>query len=91
MLICIPRINFIIHFFLEILHFKECCKLVGQQDFGPQFTNQNFVRQEIGGEMTITISVFILDYFLENLMTKLFKKNPKNSNLELFWALFAQI
>ena len=26
--------NFIIHLFLEILHFKESCTLIGQQHFG---------------------------------------------------------
>ena len=26
-----PEINFIIHFFLEKLHFKESCDLIGQQ------------------------------------------------------------
>ena len=34
MFICIPKINFIIHFFLEILHFKESCNLIGWQNFG---------------------------------------------------------
>ena len=28
--ICIPKINFIILFFLEILHFKKYCNLIGQ-------------------------------------------------------------
>ena len=27
--------NFIIHFFLEILHFKESCNLIGWQHFDP--------------------------------------------------------
>ena len=27
----IPKTNFFIHFFLEILHFKESCSLIGQQ------------------------------------------------------------
>ena len=29
MFICRPKIKFIIHFFLEILHFKESCSLIG--------------------------------------------------------------
>ena len=29
----LPKINFIIHFFLEILQFKESCNLIGWQDF----------------------------------------------------------
>ena len=31
MFICMPKINFIIHFFLEMLHFKESCKLIGHK------------------------------------------------------------
>ena len=33
--ICMPKINFIIHFFFGILHFKESCSLIGQQHFDP--------------------------------------------------------
>ena len=33
--ICMQKINFIIHFFLMILHFKESCNLIGWQHFGP--------------------------------------------------------
>ena len=29
------KINFIIHFFLMVLHFKESCNLIGWQHFGP--------------------------------------------------------
>ena len=36
--------NFTIHFFLEILHFKDSCNLIGRQHFGPQLENQNFSR-----------------------------------------------
>ena len=43
MSICMPKLNFIIHFFLGILHFKESCNLIG------------FARQWIGGELSITI------------------------------------
>ena len=42
--------------------------------------NQNFARYGIGGEISTTILVFILDYFQEKLMTKFFKKS-KQSNL----------
>ena len=31
--ICIQKINFIIHFFLKILQFKESCNLIGWQHF----------------------------------------------------------
>ena len=34
MLICMPKINFINHFFLEILHFKESFNLIGWHHFG---------------------------------------------------------
>ena len=29
MFICMPKVKFIIHFFLEILHFKEPCNFIG--------------------------------------------------------------
>ena len=32
---CMTKINFIVHFFLEILHFNESFNLIGQQHFGP--------------------------------------------------------
>ena len=35
MFIGISKINLIIHFFLEILHFKECCNLIGWQQIWP--------------------------------------------------------
>ena len=35
MSICMPKTNFIIHFFFGILHFKESCSLIGQQHFDP--------------------------------------------------------
>ena len=34
MFICMPKINFIIHFFLEIFHFRESCNLIHQEHFG---------------------------------------------------------
>ena len=76
MFICVPQINFIIHFFLKILYFKESWNLISQQDFGTQFENQNFARYGIGGEISITILVFILDYFQEKLWN--FSKKIKN-------------
>ena len=66
MFICMPKIKFIIHFFLEILHFKESCSLIGWQHLGPQLETQKFFRYGIGGEMLVTILVFILDYFQKN-------------------------
>ena len=35
MFICMQKINFIIHFFLMILHFKKSCNLIGLQHFWP--------------------------------------------------------
>ena len=40
--------------------------------------NENFARYEIGGEISTTKLVFILDYFQEKLMTKFFLKSKKN-------------
>ena len=53
MFICMPKINFIIHFALEISQFKESCNLTGQQHIGPKIKNQNFARYEIGSEIPI--------------------------------------
>ena len=39
--------------------------------------SHNISRYEIGGEISITILVFILDYFQNKLMTKFFKKSRK--------------
>ena len=42
---CLPackKINFIIHFFFEILHSKESCNLIGSQHFGSWHKNQNY-------------------------------------------------
>ena len=78
------KINFIIHFFLKILQFKESCNLTAWQHFGPQLKTQNFVRS--GGEISITMLVFILGYFQEKLAWPNFSKNPKNYILGPFWA-----
>ena len=55
------KINLIIHFFLTVLHFKESCNLIGWQYFGPLIEAQNFARYV--SEISITMLVFILDYF----------------------------
>ena len=77
MFICMPKPNFIIYFFLEILHFKEFCYLIGWQHFGLYLKNQNFARYGIGGEISTAILLSILDYFQEKLMIKFFKKSEK--------------
>ena len=61
MFIYTPKVNYIIYFLLEILH------LAGS------IWPMNFARCQIGGEILITILVYILDCFQENLMTILFK------------------
>ena len=68
----------IIHFFLKILQFNESRNLTGWQHFGPQLNN--FARY--GGEISIRVLVFILDYFQEKLTWQNFSKNPKI----LFWG-----
>ena len=35
MFICMPKINFVIHFLLEILHLKKSSNLIDWQHFGP--------------------------------------------------------
>ena len=79
------KINFIIHFFLTIWHFKESCNLIGWQHFGQSLETQNYARYVC--EISITILVFIIDYFQEKLTWPNFSKNPKNPVLGSFWAL----
>ena len=82
--------NFILHFFPEILNFKQSCNYIGQKHFDLSLQNLNFTRNGISGEISITILILILHYLLEILMTNFFKK-PKNLTLGPFWNLFAQI
>ena len=82
MFICMQKINFIIHFFLTILHFKEFCNLIGQQHFGPQLETQNYARYV--GEISITILVFIIDDLKEKIISQNFLKNPQNPILGPF-------
>ena len=64
-------------FFLRYYNLKNPANLIGQQHFGSILENQNFARYGIGDEISIAISVFILDYFYEKLITKFFKKCQK--------------
>ena len=50
MVICMPKIYFIFHFFFDMLNFKESDNLTGQQYFGPQLENPNFTKYWIGRE-----------------------------------------
>ena len=76
MFIFMQKIKFIIQLFLTILHFKESCNLLGWQHFGPKLETQNFAR--CIGEISITILVFILDYFQEKPTWQNFSENPKS-------------
>ena len=82
MFICMQKINFIIHFFLTKLHFKEYCNFISQQHFGPQPETQNYDRYV--GEISVTILVFIIDYFQQKLTSQNFSKNPKKPILGPF-------
>ena len=84
MFISMPIIYFLTCFFSEILHLKESCNLIGWQLFGPDSILAHFVKYWIGGGLSTTILVSILDYFQEKLMTKFFKKSQKT----LFWGHF---
>ena len=55
---------------------------------GPELDTQSFARYAIGVEISITILVFILDYFQEKIKTDFFKKK---TILGPFWPSFAQI
>ena len=82
MFICMPKVKFIIHFFLEILHFKEPCNFIGWQHLGSQLETHSFARYGVGVKISIKILVTTLDSFEEKLMAKCFKKIQKN----LFWG-----
>ena len=87
MLLCMLKKNFIILFFHEILQFKKSCNLIGQQHFGSWLETKSFSRYGVGGEISISILIFILDYFQEQLMIKFFKKS-KNSYFGVILGLF---
>ena len=46
MFIC-KKINLITKFFLQILHFKESCNLIGQEYLWQLIQNKNFARHEV--------------------------------------------
>ena len=56
---------------------------------GPELDTQSLATYGIGVEISITILVFILDYFQEKIMTDFFKK--KRNYFGAILAFFAQI
>ena len=89
-----PKMNFIIHFFLEILYSKEHCNLVGHQHFSPYLRNQNFARYGTADKISIKTLFFIFDYFQEQLMKRFFKKSKKpflgailDSFAQIWWKI----
>ena len=77
MFLCVQKINFIIHFFLTMLYLKESCNLIGQQHFGLKIDLRPKNCARYVGEVSITIIVFVIDYFQEKLTWQNFSKNPK--------------
>ena len=90
MFICRQKINLSFTSFLRYyIQFKESWNFIGWQHFGSLLETQNFARY--GGEISITMLFFILDYFQEKLTWQNFPKNSENPILRPLWALFAQI
>ena len=89
MFICMQKMNFIIHFFLTILHFKESYNFIGMQHFGPYLETQNYARYV--GEISSRILVFYYILFPRKTnITKFFQKyiNPYFGSIR---GPFAQI
>ena len=84
MFICMQKMNSISNFF-----FWDIVRIL-QTFYFENFQNHNFAKYGIGGEISITILVFILDCFHEKQITKFFKKSKK-PYFGAFWALCAQI
>ena len=87
----LQKIKFIPPFFPEILHSEESYHLISQKYFSQHIENQNFARYGVCGEISVTISFFILDYFQEKLITNFSKMQKKNFFFGSFWAHFWQI
>ena len=80
MFLCMQKINFIIHFFLMILHFKKSCNLIGLQHFWPITRDPKFC-QICCWNIKNNIS-FHFRLFQRKQRRKNFQKNKKN----LFWS-----
>ena len=88
------EINFIIYFFLRILHFKESGNFVRRiVHFCPYLENQNFARYRVGSEISISISFIILRLFSRKTNDKIFQKIKKTlfrGHLGFFQPKFGQ-
>ena len=82
MVIWMPKVNFIIHFFLEILHCKESYNFIGQQHFGPYLRTRILIR-DCWWNINKNIS-FHFRLFPRNVNGELFLKIWKN----LLWGHF---
>ena len=71
--------------------FKRIMQFDWPTTFWPITWEQEFCQIRPGGEISITILVFTLDYFQEKLTRKVFKKSKKKNFWWQFSALFAQI
>ena len=92
MFICIPKINFVIPFFLEILQFKETCSLIGRHHFFCPITQEPEFCQIWGWWWNTNKNISLHSrLFPGKTSGKIFQKIPQNSILGPFWALFAQI
>ena len=82
MFICMQKMNFIIHFFLTILHFKECSNLIGWQHLG-SITEDPKLLQIYWWNINNNIYSFHFRLFTRKTnMTKFFKISKK----ALFWC-----
>ena len=79
------KTNFIIHFFLGILHFKESCNLIGWQHWELEFY------QIWDWWWNINNITFPFRLFPRKSNDKIFGKIQQEPILRLFWALFTQI
>ena len=76
MFICMPKVKFITHFILEILHLKEPCNFIGWQHLS-QTGDPEFCQIWVDVKISLKILVFTLDYFREKLMATFLKKSKK--------------
>ena len=85
MFICMQKTNFIIHFFLEILHFKESCNLIDSQHREQEFC------QIWDWSWNINSISFHVRFYTRKTNDKIFLKIQKEHIFGPFWTLFTQI